>query len=114
MFEQKTQPMLSAGDFAVRLFRSFLLSAAMIGVSLCLGTLGYHLAESLSWIDSFLNASMILSGMGPATPMQTTEGKLFASLYALFSGIVFISSTGVIVAPLFHRFLHAFHADIEG
>lgn len=113
MFEQKSEPLLPTKDFAKRLLRSFLVSAVMILSALIIGAVGYSITEKLNWIDAILNASMILSGMGPATPMQTTAGKLFASGYALFSGIVFISSTGVIIAPVFHRLLHSFHADVE-
>jgi hypothetical protein len=75
--------------------------------------LGYHVFGSLHWIDALLNASMILTGMGPVDPMQTVAGKLFASCYALFSGIVFITTAGVLLAPVVHRVLHRFHLEIE-
>ena len=77
--------------------------------SLLIGMLGYHYLESLSWIDSLLNASMILGGMGPVNPLQTNAGKIFASFYAIYSGVVLLASVGVLVAPIFHRFLHHFH-----
>ncbi len=85
----------------------------MILVALGIGILGYHFLEGLSWINSLLNASMILGGMGPVNPLQTTAGKLFASFYALFSGVVFIAAMGVLAAPIFHRFLHHFHLADE-
>jgi hypothetical protein len=75
--------------------------------------MGYHFLEGFSWIDSLLNASMILGGMGPVNPLQTNNGKLFASAYALFSGMIFLVIIGVLFAPLFHRFLHHFHLEAE-
>ena len=75
--------------------------------------LGYHALENLSWIDSFLNASMILGGMGPVNELKTEAGKLFAGLYALFSGIVFLVIAGIIFAPLVHRLLHRFHFEAD-
>jgi hypothetical protein len=75
--------------------------------------LGYHFVARLSWIDSLLNASMILTGMGPVDPLQTVGAKLFASCYALFSGIVFITTAGILLGPLVHRLLHKFHLEIE-
>ena len=72
---------------------------------------GYHFLEKLSWLDAFLNASMILSGMGPVATIQTSAGKLFAGCYALFSGLALITSIGVVSVPIFHRFLHRFHLD---
>ena len=71
--------------------------------------LGYHFLESLSWIDALLNASMILGGMGPVTPLQTNAGKIFASFYSIYSGVILLASVGVLAAPIFHRFLHRFH-----
>lgn len=71
--------------------------------------LGYHFLEELSWIDSLLNASMILGGMGPVAPLRTAGGKIFASFYALYSGVVLLASVGILATPIFHRFLHNFH-----
>jgi hypothetical protein len=73
--------------------------------------MGYHRIAGLGWVDSVLNASMILTGMGPVDPMTTTAAKLFASAYALFSGVVFLSAVGIVLSPIFHRILHAFHLD---
>jgi hypothetical protein len=82
--------------------------------SIGIGVLGYHHYGNLPWVDSFLNASMILAGMGPVDKMETEAGKLFSALYALFSGISFLTFFGVLFAPVYHRFLHKFHLDIEG
>lgn len=76
-----------------------------------IGVFGYHLIENMSWVDSLLNASMILGGMGPVNELRTDTGKIFASLYALFSGIVFLVTAGIILAPAVHRLLHSMHID---
>jgi ABC-type phosphate transport system permease subunit len=109
MYEHHKQPLASRKVFAQRVMRNGLIGAGMIFIALAIGVLGYHFTEGLSWIDSVLNASMILGGMGPVNPLQTVGGKLFASFYALFSGVVFIAAMGVLAAPIFHRFLHRFH-----
>lgn len=113
MFEHHTQPLASQSVFAQRMLRFSLFAAGMILFSLGIGILGYHTLESLSWIDSLLNASMILGGMGPVNTLQTNGGKIFASFYALYSGIVLLASVGVLITPLFHRFMHRFHIEIE-
>ena len=87
------------------------LSAGLIAVSLGLGILGYHLIAELNWVDSLLNAAMILTGMGPVNLLNSDAAKLFASAYALFSGVVFITATGILIAPIFHRVLHRFHLE---
>jgi len=91
-----------------------ILSGALILFSLAVGVIGYHAIGGLPWVDSILNASMILTGMGPVDPMRTAAAKLFASAYAIFSGVAFLTSVGVLLAPLFHRFLHHFHLEVEG
>ena len=88
-----------------------LVAGAVIGASLFLGILGYHLICGFGWVDSLLNASMILSGMGPVGDLKTDGAKIFASAYALFSGVVFISATGILLSPVFHRVLHRFHIE---
>jgi hypothetical protein len=95
------------------MLRSLALALGIIGISLGLGIFGYHFCAGLSWLDALLNASMILTGMGPVNELHTTWGKLFASFYALFSGVVFITSVAVMLAPMVHRFLHKFHFDLE-
>ena len=110
-YEAKHHPVLTPHEFLVRMARSFLLVSGLIGVSLFGGMCGYHFLEGLPWIDAFLNAAMILSGMGPVAQIQTFAGKLFAGCYALYSGLVVIVVAGVIFAPALHRILHKFHAD---
>ncbi|MBX7222166.1 MAG: hypothetical protein K1Y36_19615 [Blastocatellia bacterium] len=111
MFEHRDQPPLSLPAFRLRLVKFFLVASTLVAVALGLGMLGYHSFESLNWIDSFLNASMILGGMGPVTEVKTTGGKIFAGTYALFSGLVFLVAAGLVVGPLVHRLLHTFHFD---
>lgn len=98
-------------------FRRLLVSAAvgfgLVVLSLAVGMAGYHGYEGLPWIDAFVNASMILSGMGPLMSPVTTGGKLFAGLYALYSGLAVLVIAGVIFAPVVHRFLHRFHMEAE-
>ncbi len=89
------------------------MGALIVSGSLGVGMIGYHAFEKMSWLDSFVNASMILSGMGPVTPIQTDGGKLFAGCYALYSGLALIASLGVVFAPIFHRFLHKFHLESD-
>ena len=113
MFEHYADRLLPHRHFLRRLLRHAGASALLIGAALGLGILGYHTLENLSWIDSLLNAAMILGGMGPVDPVKTDGGKLFASFYALFSGIVFLVAAGVVFAPAFHRFLHRFHLELE-
>ena len=111
MIATRTKPLLPTKTFALRVLRSLLLALGIIGMSLALGVFGYHFCEGLSWLDSLLNASMILTGMGPVSDLHTVAGKLFASFYALFSGVVFITSVAVLLAPLVNRFLHKFHLE---
>jgi len=97
--------------FYHHLLRAFVLSATLILTSLCLGILGYHFIARFTWIDALLNASMILSGMGPVGELTSNAAKIFAACYAIFSGVVFISSSGLLLAPMFHRVLHRFHVE---
>ena len=112
-FEHRHQPLASRDIFLRRVQRYLLLSFSIIAFSLGIGVLGYHFTEGLTWLDSLLNASMILGGMGPVDAVRTTAGKWFASLYALFSGMVLLVAAGVLIAPVFHRFLHHFHLEID-
>ena len=111
--EHRKQPLASRRVFLRRMASYVALSAGIVLFSLGIGILGYHIFEGLSWIDSLLNASMILGGMGPVAPLETVAGKLFASFYALFSGMILLVAVGVLIAPAFHRFLHHFHFDLE-
>ena len=113
MYEHHKQPLASRKVFARRLMRNGLIGLTLLAISLFIGILGYHFLEDLSWLDSFLNASMILGGMGPVNPVKTNAGKRFASFYALYSGVVLLASVGVLAAPIFHRFLHRFHLADE-
>ena len=112
MYEHRSHPLLSRAKFARRVFRHLLLALLAIGVALGIGVIGYYCIGGLSWIDSVLNASMILGGMGPVDPLHSSTAKLFASFYALFSGLAFIGIASLMVAPFAHRLLHRFH--IEG
>lgn len=113
MFEHRTHPLLSRRRFALRLLAMSYLGLIALTVSLGLGIAGYHYFEGLSVIDSFANAAMILSGMGPLNQLTTTSGKLFAGVYALFSGLTFITVVGVVLSPVVHRTFHRFHLEIE-
>ncbi len=112
-FESKTQPLLSKRQFAQRLALNFACASALIAVSLIAGMIGYHSIEGMAWIDAFVNASMILSGMGPLDPLKSAGGKLFAGLYALYSGLILILASGIILAPVVHRLIHSFHLEKE-
>lgn len=111
MFESKKQQIISKAAFYARLFKQVFVALGFILSSLLVGIFGYHYLESQSWIDALLNASMILGGMGPVNPINTANGKIFASIYALFSGFFSIGLVGFILAPIFHRVLHKFHYD---
>ncbi len=113
MFEHRQQPLLTPREFLIRQLIYLLVAIGIIAGSLVMGILGYHFLEGLAWIDSLVNAAMLLGGMGPVNELHTNAGKLFASFYALYSGIVFLVSVGVILAPLYHRFLHRFHLETE-
>jgi hypothetical protein len=104
---------LSRTAFAKRLARSIGAALLLVAISLAGGMLGYHYFENMEWIDAFANASMILAGMGPLTPLATWGGKLFAGFYALFSGLVFVAAIGLIFAPVVHRLLHRFHMEVD-
>jgi hypothetical protein len=113
MFEHRTKPLLPRKIFVLRVLRSLTIALGVIGVSLALGIIGYHFCAGLSWVDALLNAAMILTGMGPVNELHTTGAKLFASFYALFSGVVFITAVALLLAPVIHRFFHKFHLESE-
>lgn len=110
-FEHKNEPLLPLNLFVRRAVVHLLLGISIIIVSLTIGILGYHFICNFSWIDSLLDASMILGGMGPVGELKTNWGKFFASMYALFSGIVFLVTVGIVIAPVVHRFLHRLHIE---
>jgi hypothetical protein len=112
-YERRNDKLLPPRQFAIRVLQHGGLVAVVIAVSLGIGVVGYHGVGHLSWIDALLNASMILGGMGPVDPIHTTGGKLFASFYALYSGLVLIAATGILLAPFLHRIVHKFHLEKE-
>lgn len=111
MFEKRDEPILNQKAFLLRLTKSFVVTLAIVIASLTIGSVGYHVYGELPWIDAMLNAAMILTGMGPVDAMKSNSGKLFATFYALYSGIAFLSMIAVTLAPLLHRLLHRFHLD---
>lgn len=113
MFEHHRNPLLSRREFLNREMRYIGFSLLILLASIGLGTAGYHYWGHLAWIDSFLNAAMILTGMGPVDHLDSDIGKVFAAFYALFSGISFLTFVAVLFAPIYHRFLHKFHLSIE-
>ena len=111
MYEHRKAPLLAWRAFVARVALHAGIGVLIILLCLGVGMLGYHYFEGMSWIDAFANAAMILSGMGPFGPLQTDSGKLFAGLYALFSGLAFITIIGVVLVPVVHRFFHKFHLE---
>jgi len=112
-YEHKGEQPLSKAEFIIRLLRTMGVAALLIGVALAFGMAGYHWLENMTWVDSFLNASMILGGMGPVDPMKTEAGKIFAGSYALFSGLAFLALAGLMFGPIAHRILHRFHYESD-
>jgi hypothetical protein len=110
-FEHRHEPLLPRQDYYRRLGRHGLIAGSFLAAALAVGMGGYHFIEGLPWVDAFANAAMILSGMGPLDPIKTTAGKLFAGIYAIFSGVAFLTTVGVLLAPVVHRFLHRFHVE---
>lgn len=113
MYERKRQKLISRKKFYSRLFKAILINLLIIFLSLMLGVAGYHYINEMSWVDAFVNASMILGGMGPVDILKNDSAKIFAGFYALFSGIAFLTGFAVLIAPLYHRFLHRFHLESE-
>ena len=111
VFENRTDELAPLRDFVRRLLFFGAIASDIIAAALGLGVCGYHYFGRLAWIDALLNAAMILGGMGPVDRVETVEGKLFATFYALFSGLVFVASFSLIVTPVAHRVLHRFHVD---
>jgi hypothetical protein len=111
MFERRHEKLAPISVFVRRMAASVVMAGILIAVALFIGVMGYHLIAGFDWVDSILEASMILGGMGPVNALATTEAKMFASGYALFSGLVFIAIMGIVLAPVTHRMLHKFHID---
>jgi len=113
MFERREDKLLPLHRFSKRMAVYAGVSGTIVLLSLGIGIWGYHVFAGLSWIDSFLNASMILTGMGPVDQMTGTGAKVFAGIYALFSGVIFLSASAVFLSPVVHRALHSFHLDLD-
>ena len=111
MFEKRNEPVASSVVFFNRLSRNALWSAVVVVLSLLVGSTGYMYFESMRVVDAFANAAMILSGMGPLSPLATDGGKIFAALYAIVSGLLLFAIAGLMLAPVYHRILHRFHVD---
>lgn len=111
IYEHRSHPLLPWPKFLRRVGRHFVVALVVIGLALGVGVAGYHWLGGLGWIDSLLNASMILGGMGPVDPLKSDAAKIFASLYALFSGLAFIGIAGLMLAPFAHRLLHRVHLE---
>jgi hypothetical protein len=114
MYEHKHDPLLPAAKFKRRLVHHASIAMGIVTGSLAMGVIGFHFLSDLAWIDALLNASMLLGGMGPVGDLQdwSVAGKIFASFYALYSGIIFLIAAGLLFAPVFHRFLHRFHLEL--
>ncbi len=111
MYERRHEPLLPRGIFAWRMVRHAGVVVGILFVCLGIGMVGYHHFEVMPWLDAFGNASMILSGMGPLDRPKTDHGMMFAGFYALFSGVIFLTSFGILLAPIFHRGIHKFHRE---
>jgi hypothetical protein len=111
MYEHKKQPLAPRSVFYTRVLKNFLAGVSVIFICLLIGILGYHFTDNIGWLDALHNASMILSGMGPVVTITSKTGKWFSSFYALFSGVVFITNIGIILAPAVHRFFHKMHLE---
>lgn len=113
LYEKRRHSLAPLPVFYRRLVKCFILSLVFLLFSLAIGVLGYKYLCHMGWVDSLLNASMILGGMGPVNPIENDAGKIFASLYAIYSGVAFLGAFAILIAPIFHRFLHRFHLDDE-
>jgi hypothetical protein len=113
MYEHRKQKLAPMSTFYQRVFKNIMLAILILGTCLLIGVIGYHYWADAGWLDSIHNASMILSGMGPVIEIKTDAGKIFSSFYALFSGVVFITNIGIILAPALHRMYHRLHLEEE-
>jgi hypothetical protein len=111
VFEHRHEPLISTQEFARRMVNNGVIGLAVLAAALMIGILGYRVCEGMPWIDATLNASMILGGMGPVDLLHSNGAKLFASFYAIFSGVVFLAVFGILAAPVYHRIMHRFHLE---
>ena len=109
MYEHRKQPLARMAVFYRRVIKNLVLASGILFICLMIGICGYHYTAGIGWLDSLHNASMILSGMGPVVEITTVPGKWFSSMYALFSGVIFITNVGIILAPVMHRLFHRLH-----
>ncbi len=112
VFEKRSEKLLGTRDYLLRQAIFICIALGFLIFSLAVGMMGYHYLVNMSWLDAFLNASMIMGGMGPVNPITTDAGKFFAGLYALYSGLGLLATVGFVAAPLLHRFFHYFHLEI--
>jgi hypothetical protein len=112
-FEHRRQPLVSKQSFVRRLVFAAVLSAVLLAVWTVVGMIGYHTLAGLGWVDAFLNSAMIVGGMGPVDVLNNQSAKVFAGFYAILSGVIFLSVFGLLIGPVFHRFMHRFHLDTE-
>src|SRR3954462_8508791 len=113
MYENRSQRLLTRVEFAGRVLGHFTSAIVAAAIALAAGMLGYHFIAGLNWVDSLLNASMILGGMGPVDPLKSDAAKIFSSFYALFSRLDFLGLLGILLAPFIHRVMHKLHMDYE-
>ena len=113
MFEHRSKPLLPRLEFIKRMVFFSLLSAGFVTFSLLMGMVGYRIFENFSWVDAFVNAAMLMGGMGPVNELHTDAGKIFAGIYSMYCGLVFLIAVGFLIAPVFHRFLHRFHLEMD-
>jgi hypothetical protein len=112
-YEHRHQPLVSRRLFVRRMTRQGLVGGRIVLLSLFIGMAGYHWLADLSWVDAFLNASMLLGGMGPVAELHSTSAKIFAGVYALYAGVVFLVLAAILLGPVFHRVLHHFHWEAD-
>ena len=113
MYERRSEKLIPPMAFARRMLNHSGYAAVLVLVSLVAGMLGYHVFDELSWVDAFVDTSMLLGGMGPVNPLRSTGAKVFAGIFALYAGLVFLALTALMLAPVLHRVLHAFHAETK-
>jgi hypothetical protein len=111
MYERKKRPVISQNAFARRMLVQLLMTLSLLVLSLLAGMAGFRFFENYSGVDCFLNTAMLLGGMGQINPLTTDSGKIFAGLYSIFSGLFMVVCGGLLLAPIFHRILHHFHAE---
>jgi hypothetical protein len=113
VYERRVEKLISRRAFARRMIRHGGYGVGLVTVSLAIGMSGYHFINQLSWVDAFVDTSMLLGGMGPVHPLESTAAKIFAGVFALYAGLVFLALTAIMLAPVLHRVLHAFHAEAK-